>query len=55
MRRASRLHKPESSCNTTDAVPTNPALSDEAEALESFTKGGVVTDDALDRETCSKR
>lgn len=34
-----------------DAVPTDPALSDEAlrEALESFTKGGVVTDDALDR------
>lgn len=32
-----------------DAVPTDPALSDEAlrEALESFTKGGVVTDDAL--------
>lgn len=32
-----------------DAVPTDPALSDEAlrEALESFTKEGVVTDDAL--------
>lgn len=32
-----------------DAIPTDPALSDEAlrEALESFTKGGVVTEDAL--------
>ncbi|WFU51357.1 hypothetical protein [Sinorhizobium terangae] len=35
--------------NGPDAVPTDPALSDEAlrEALESFTKDGVVTDDTL--------
>ena len=37
--------------NGTDAIPIDPALSDEAlrDALASFTKDGVVTDDTLDR------
>jgi hypothetical protein len=37
--------------NGPDAIPTDPALSDDAlrDALESFTKGGVVTDATLDR------
>jgi hypothetical protein len=37
--------------NGTDVVPTDPALSDEAlrDALASFTKDRVVTDDTLDR------
>jgi hypothetical protein len=37
--------------NGTDVIPTNPALSDETlrDALASFTKDGVVTDDTLDR------
>lgn len=37
--------------NGTDVIPTDPALSDEAlrDALASFTKDGVVTDDTLDR------
>jgi hypothetical protein len=37
--------------NGTDVMPTDPALSDEAlrDALTSFTKDGVVTDDTLDR------
>ncbi|OCP00502.1 MULTISPECIES: hypothetical protein [unclassified Ensifer] len=36
--------------NGVDAIPTDPALSDEAlrEALASFTKDGVVTDDMVD-------
>lgn len=36
--------------NGTDVIPTDPALSDEAlrDALASFTKDGVVTDDTLD-------
>ncbi|CDM63312.1 MULTISPECIES: hypothetical protein [Rhizobium] len=36
--------------NGPDAIPTDPALSDEAlrDALSSFTKGGEVTDDALE-------
>ncbi|WP_426128434.1 hypothetical protein [Pararhizobium sp. PWRC1-1] len=37
--------------NGTDVIPTDPNLSDEAlrDALASFTKEGVVTDDTLDR------
>jgi hypothetical protein len=37
--------------NGPDAIPTDPALSDEAlrEALSSFTKGGEVSDGALER------
>jgi len=37
--------------NGTDAIPTDPALSDEAlrDALSGFTKDGVVTDEALAR------
>jgi hypothetical protein len=37
--------------NGPDAIPTDPALSDEAlrDALADFTKNGVVTDDALER------
>jgi hypothetical protein len=36
--------------NGVDAIPTDPALSDEAlrDALAGFTKDGVVTDAALD-------
>ncbi|CAN7704387.1 hypothetical protein [Rhizobium sp. LjRoot258] len=36
--------------NGPDAIPTDPALSDEAlrDALSSFTKGGEVTDEALE-------
>ena len=37
--------------NGTDVIPTDPALSDDAlrDALASFTKNGVVTDDTLER------